>query len=693
MTNDNIIDITSISNKKGKKLIKKLTKEINKYNEAYYIKNESIISDAKYDQLLDLLKALEKKFPKFITKSNIEKVGADSSVQSKFKKHIHKEAMLSLDNAFSEQDIEKFITKINRFLKITTFPIICCEPKIDGVSFSATYSKGKLIKGATRGNGYIGEDITENIKTIKNLPHIINNNLNSLEIRGEIYLEKEDFDDLNIKQQQLGKEKFSNLRNAASGSLRQLDHNVTANRPLKYFAYSIGTINSFFIKDQIEVLNKLTNLGFNVNPLYVSAKSIKDMLNFYQKIIAIRDTLKYEIDGVVYKINNFTLQRRLGSTNKSPRFSIAYKFPALIEETKLLNISIQVGRTGILTPIAKLKPLDIGGVKISKASLHNHQQIKKLDIRIGDTVKVYRAGEVIPKILSINIKKRDTNSSPFIFPTYCPSCKSQLLINEKKPIIRCNNGLNCPKQIEESIIHFVNKNAMNIEGLGKKRIRFLLEHKMISSIPDIFLLEKNNHINKLHTITGWGIKSTQKLFEHINLSKTIALEKFIYAIGIKNIGQNHAKTLSREFKTIDMFFKSMLELAKHNKNIYNQLYSLEDISTNKINNLKNFFLCEQNINIIKQLLLILIITNYKENKQGLLFRNEIIIFSGKLKLFSRNEAKVKAQQLGAQISSSITTKTTLLIVGENPGSKVREATKLGIKIISEQEWYNIINNK
>lgn len=685
------IDYKKLSAKKVKQLIEQLATEINIHNKAYYVYDTPIISDTEYDQLFNTLKILEEKFPEYVKEdSPTKKVGF--TAQDKFRKLEHKTPMLSLGNAFLEEDVEDFILRIKRFLNTDKFPEIFCEPKIDGVSFSAAYKNGNLTVGATRGDGYIGENITPNIKTIRNFPHFISNAPDFLEVRGEIYIEKSDFEEFNKTQEREDKIQFANPRNAASGSLRQLDYSITASRPLKYFAYSIVSSSKKIADTQEKLLKQLADFGFVVNSLGKLAKSTSHIFEFYNQLLALRDKLKYEIDGVVYKVNNFELQDRLGFIARSPRFAIAHKFPAIIAETKLLGITVQVGRTGTLTPVAELEPIHIGGVMVSRATLHNHQEIQRLDLRIGDTVTLYRAGDVIPKVTNVNIKKRPKSAVPFIFPSLCPSCKSEVHFSPDEAIIRCNNGLNCPKQLEESITHFVSKNAMNIESIGRKQVKFLLDKKMIRNSADLFVLEENNQasINKLGNMPGWGEKSTKNLFKNINKSKIITLNRFIYALGIRHIGESNSKILSREFKNAKNFIDSMEKLANIDEQIYNQLCHLDGIAEKTLLDIKNFFLCPQNIDTIRKLLLLLTIKEYEDPKKSSALAGQNIMFTGTLNTFSRSEGKAQAEKLGAVVVSSVTNKTTLVVAGENPGSKLRKAHELGIKVISERKWQEII---
>jgi DNA ligase (NAD+) len=685
------MDIQRVTAEQAKELIKKLSEEIKEYNIAYYQENSPKISDAEYDQLFFTLKNLEEKFPQYLTEdSPTQNVG--SHILDKFEKHEHKTPMLSLANGFEIKDIADFIDRTKRFLRTDDFPEIYCEPKIDGVSFSATYINGKLMTGATRGDGYIGEDITANIKTIKNFPRIITNAPEFLEVRGEIFIEKEDFIKLNQQQELQGKQIFANPRNSASGSLRQLDPSITRLRPLKYFTYGLGHSSMKFAGTQEKLLLALASFGFQTNKIGKLVNSLEELKAFYENLLVIRNTLAYEIDGVVYKVNSFELQQRLGFIARSPRFAIAHKFPAVIAETKLLGVIVQVGRTGVLTPVAELEPIKIGGVTVARATLHNFAEIKRLDIRIGDTVLLHRAGDVIPKVNEVNLSKRNGLEKIISVPTNCPSCNSLLHILPDDVIIRCDNGLSCPTQLVRSIIHFASKDALDIDGLGTRQIEFLQSVGLINNPIDIFFLEAKNtqSLTKLENMSGWGAKSVENLFNSIRDAKRTTLERFIYSLGIRQIGQSNAKILAKEFGTVKNFINFMLLLTEGDEEKYYQLRSLEGFADKTVNDIRNFFSCKQNVDTINQLVSILEIEDYENNTISSSITGLNVIFTGTLNSISRNEAKARAEKLGAKIVSSVSANTDLVIAGEKAGSKLKKAEELGIKIISEKEWLEII---
>lgn len=680
-----------ISKEEAKKEINFLSEQIKEHNKAYYLDDSPTISDAEYDQLFQKLQKIEEQFPELVDISSpTQTVGA--TIQDKFTKHEHKQAMLSLSNCFSKEDLIDFIDRIKRFLSINEFPEIFCEPKIDGVSFSITYENGKLSSGATRGDGYIGENITKNIKTIANLPHTIDDSTDFLEIRGEIFIEKKDFELLNIQQEKEGKARFANPRNSAAGSLRQLDPNITAKRPLKYFVYAIGHSSKVFANTQAELLNKFKKLGFQINPHGVLAHNIDEILQFYNDQMLARDTFAHEIDGIVYKVNDFALQERLGYIARSPRFAIAHKFPAIIAETKLLNITVQVGRTGALTPVAELEPIKIGGAQVSRATLHNFHEIGRLDIRIGDTVLLQRAGDVIPKVTEVNLSKRSKYTKPYSIPTHCPSCNSKLHVDPVDVILRCDNGLNCPKQLCESIKHFVSKNALNIDGMGSKQVEFFIAKGMIQNPVDIFKLEElnSNSLQKIENMPGWGTKSVENLFNNIKQAKKTSLPRFIYALGIRHIGESNAKVLSKQFGTAPIFIDSMIKLEKGDEEIFDNLENLDGIGHKILIDIKNFFECKQNINTVKELLDILNIEDFVDNIKSSALSGQNIVFTGSLSSLSRSEAKAQAEQLGAKVASSVSANTNLVVAGEKAGSKIKKAEEFGIKIISEEDWKKIV---
>jgi len=681
-----------MTNQDISKKLRILTEEINKHNHSYYSLDEPTISDAEYDLLFETYRSLATQYPELTPKdSPLLKVG--TTIASKFNKVIHSRPMLSLANGFSEEDFRDFFERVQNFLKTELALELFCELKIDGLSFSARYENGLLVVASTRGDGAVGEDITNNIKTISSFPQSLKNAPEILEVRGEIYIDKADFNELNKRQTEEGKKIFANPRNAAAGSLRQLDAAITASRPLKYFVYGLGEVsNSCAAKSQSELLLQFNNLGLVTNQYNLLAKNEEMAISFYNKALADRDSLPYEIDGIVYKINDFALQERLGYIARSPRFALAHKFPAIVGRTKLNNITIQVGRTGALTPVAELEPIAIAGVMVSRASLHNHMEIERKDIRIGDYVFLQRAGDVIPQVMSVDLSARADASTKFIFPSQCPSCGSHVHIDPDEAILRCENGFGCHAQIHERLCHFVSRNALNIDGLGFKQIEFLLDNDFIKNQADIFRLDKDAFV-RLALMHGFGLKSAQNLEENINRAKKVSLPKFIYSLGIRHIGETNAKLLADIFGSATEFLSCMRLLGANNNTIYERLDNIDGIGNKTLDTLKEFCSEDTNLNAITELIDLLNIQDYKNEIIESALTNKIIVFTGTLTSVSRAEAKAQAERLGAKVSSQISSNTDLLVAGLAAGSKLKKAAELGVKVISEEEWVRICLQK
>ncbi|WP_353287888.1 NAD-dependent DNA ligase LigA [Wolbachia endosymbiont (group B) of Gerris lacustris] len=642
------------------KMREKLQDQINYHNILYYQKSKPEISDAEYDELKKKLAAIEPE-----AYATQDSVGAPPD--ERFSKVEHQEPMLSLENAYDEQGVEKFLSKIKRFLIEDEIEILC-EPKIDGLSFSAIYEDGKFVKAATRGDGFIGEDVTHNVATIKDFPKFLQDVQGRLEVRGEIYISNSDFLKLNENNE------FANPRNAAAGSLKQLNANITAKRPLRYFAYFLfGGIE----KSQSEVLEKLERLGFCVNEYRSLTSSLNGMLKFYNEIYDCRYNLDYDIDGIVYKVNDLVLQSRLGSTHKAPRSALAYKFSAVYAKTKLNKIFIQVGRTGILTPVADLVPVNIGGVLVSRASLHNQDEIKRKDIREGDVVTIKRAGDVIPQIVKVDEGSRHANMPEFVFPDICPECGSKVQI--EGVAVRCPGEFTCKAQIIEKLKHFVSKDAFDIVGLGEKQIKFFYDLSLIRQIPDIFILEERLKEFSLKEHHGWGEKSIANLLSAIQNRRVITLDRFIFSLGIRFIGQVAAELLANYYVSYDNWYNSMSSNDV-------ELVGIDGIGEKVAESLKSFFSQERNIKMLNDLTAYLQILSVSSNSSDSFLNNKIIVFTGKLRAMSRGEAKVRAKVLGAKISSSLSTKTDYLIAGEDPGSKYKKAMELGVEVLDEEQW-------
>lgn len=625
-----------------------LQEKIKRHNELYYRENISEITDAEYDEL--------------VKKVGIQTVG--TAPDRRFLEVEHIVPMLSLDKAHGRDEVEEFLKKL---LNVHELEIIC-EPKIDGLSFSAIYEDGVLIKAATRGDGNLGENVTDNMKTIEDFPKALPGIKGRLEARGEVYIRNDDFLKLNKDNE------FSNPRNTASGSLRQLDPEVTASRPLRYFAYSLigGTENT-----QSEVLNKLKKLGFCVNEHQCLAKNVDEMLEFYNRTYDNRHELGYNIDGVVYKINNLQLQDRLGNTNKAPRWAIAHKFPAARGKTKIKKISVQVGRTGKLTPVAELAPINIGGVLITRATLHNKDEIRRKDIREGDIVVVERAGDIIPKIIDVDKSARSRNAPKFVFPDTCHECGSSI-----DDWAICSGGNDCPAQQIAKLKY--SAKVLDIKGLGNKQIEFFYDLGLIKQIPDIFTLEEKLENFDLSELNGWAEKSVSNLLNSLNSRKTITLEKFISSLGIESVGPSVAKILANHYRSYDSWYETILS---YDSEVPYQLISINGVGEKIADSLEFFFSDENNVKMVNDLVSQLTILPVVSNSP---LSGKIVVFTGKLLTMERKEAQAKIESLGTIVSSSVSPKTDYLVVGEKPGAKYRKALELGIKILSEEEFYKLI---
>ena len=659
----------------------KLFKKLNKF---YYEKSQPMVDDRDYDQLKKDILELENKYEYLNSDFSPSKtIGYKPS--KNFKKILHRVPMLSLSNAFTKDDLINFEKKIINFLsKKNNFKLnYSAEPKIDGISASLTYKDGKLEKGLSRGDGKEGEDITENLKTINDIPKkILSKDFPEyIDIRGEVFIKNSKFNKL--------KDKFANPRNAASGSLRQKNPKDTEKIPLNFIAYTFGFEKGLKVENQFDFLKKLDDWGFKTNPLNKLISGIDNLFLNYHDIEKQRSNLDFDIDGIVYKINEFELQKRLGNVANAPRWAIAHKFSSNKAVSEILDIDIQIGRTGALTPVAKIKPINIGGVMVSNATLHNEDEINRKDIRLGDTVIVERAGDVIPHILSVNLKKRKKNSSKFKFPEKCPSCGSKTIkefnsITKKNDAVRrCSSeGFYCEKISIEKLKHFVSKEAFNIDGFGKKIVENFWKLKLIKYPQDIFNLD----YNKIKKLDGWGNLSVENLKYSINQKKNISLEKFIYALGIRHIGLENAKLISKYFETF-MKFKNLSKTKK-----FDDLLNIDGIGETQINSIKGFFLNEINLKVLNELEKVLTINNsVLENKNGLL-KNKTFLVTGKLDGISRAEVKSLIEENSGTTVSSVSKKLNFLIIGDNPTKrKIETAKGLKINIIDQKQFLNMLN--
>ena len=657
--------------------LKELSNQIKKHNHLYHNLDKPKISDSEYDKLIEENNILEKKYPHLILEKSPNKI-VGSKVKNKFEKINHLSQMYSLGNAFNQDDLDEFIKRTNRFLnKSKNYDYkFLCEPKIDGLSLNLIYRNGKLVSAGTRGDGLIGENVTENIKYVTDIPIKLKNNFPDLiEIRGEIFINKDDFNKINNKLEE--KEKFANPRNAAAGSLRQLNTSVSHNRPLKFIAHGLGKCSKIY-KTIKEYYLDLNYWKIPTNNLSVYHFSIENIMSHYNKINKLRGEIEFDIDGLVIKIDDIDLQNRLGYVGKNPRWAIALKFSAEKGETIIESIDFQVGRTGAITPVARLKPINIGGVLVSNVSLHNFDEIAKKNINVLDVVEIERAGDVIPYVTKL-IKKRSSPSNKLLPPKFCPVCKSKTIKEIDEAVLRCSNKNECYSQRLGQIIHFISKKSLNIDGFGEKQAKQFFELKFINNYTDIFQISKNRE--KILKLDGWGELSYLNLINSIEKSKKISLEKFIYSLGIRYIGEINSEILSKEFKDLDKLISAS----------QNDLYNIDGLGPKAINSLIEYFSNKENLKSIKDLQKILNIKNKVKQTKNNFFTNKNIVFTGTLLNLSRDEAKYLAKNNGAKILSSLSKNTDYLIIGERAGSKVQKAKILGVKIMNEKEFISKIN--
>jgi DNA ligase (NAD+) len=682
--------------------LKRLAKEIAEHDERYHGQDAPTITDAEYDALRQRNAALEDRFPELVLASSPSKrVGA--APQEKFGKVQHRVPMLSLGNAFEDSEIAEFLGRVRRFLNLPegTEIEVTAEPKIDGLSISLRYEKGKLVQAATRGDGAEGENVTANIKTIGDVPEKLTGNAPAvLEVRGEIYMSHQDFAKLNAKQSQDGEKTFANPRNAAAGSLRQLDSSITASRPLRFFAYAWGEAPELLGDTQWDVVMGFKKLGFPVNPLMKLCRSSEELLAHYRSIEERRANLGYDIDGVVYKVNRLDWQARLGFVSRSPRWALAHKFAAEKATTVLEGIDIQVGRTGALTPVARLKPVTVGGVVVSNATLHNEDEIARKDLRIGDTVTVQRAGDVIPQIVAVIAEKRPRGAKPYEFPKVCPACGSHAEREERETgktdvVRRCTGGLICPAQRVERLKHFASRNAFDIEGLGDKIIEEFYHDGLIQSPSDIFTLETRDKraLKKLRDREGWGEASVKKLFDAIDQRRSIALDRFIYALGIRHVGETTARVVARAYGSAEHFRDQMIAASHHDEEALHELNALDGIGEVVAEAITQFFGEGHNIEVVNELLKHVAPVPLAAVAASSPVSGKTVVFTGALEMMTREEAKSMAERLGAKVAGSVSKKTDLLVAGPGAGSKLKEAEKHGVEVIDEAEWFKRVGEK
>lgn len=673
-----------------------LAKRMAELDKAYYQADDPLVSDAEYDALKRRNEAIEARFPHLVrADSPSKKVGAKASED--FAKVTHSVPMLSLGNIFSTDEIFEFSNRIRRFLGLDDDAELAfmAEPKLDGLSFSALYVNGEFVRGATRGDGSVGEDITENLKQIKDLPlKLVGNDIpERLDIRGEVIMNKADFFALNDEQTAAGKKPFANPRNAAAGSLRQLDPQITGRRRLSLFGYTFGETSAEPWDSQDAFLQKIRSWGFPVNPEVRLCKTAQELADFFENLADKRPNLPYDIDGAVYKVNRRDWQERLGFVARAPRWAIAHKFPAEQAQTKLENIRIQVGRTGALTPVADLTPVNVGGVMVSHATLHNEDELKRKDIRIGDTVVIQRAGDVIPQVVRVVLEKRPADSVPFEFPTVCPVCGAHVVRDPDEAVQRCSGGLVCPAQAVESLKHFVSRDALNIEGLGAKNMAFFFDRGWIKTPSDVFTLESRVGAD-IRKLDGWGDKSADNLFAAIRkVAAATPMEKFLFALGIREVGQATARLLAAHYLTMPAFLEQMSLAQDRESDAYKELLSIESIGDVIACEILDFTAEEHNRTEIDKLLNLMTVTAFVPVENDSPLAGKTVVFTGSLETMTRSEAKAKAQSAGAKVAGSVSKKTDYVVLGADAGSKAQKAAELGITVLSESEFTELCNNR
>ena len=682
--------------------LERLAGEIARHDALYYRQDQPEISDAEYDALRERNASIEARFPHLVREDSPSvRVGAEP-VEA-FGKVMHAVPMLSLGNVFEDEGVRDFLERIRRFLGLETVEGLAftAEPKIDGLSITLRYEKGRLVQGATRGDGYQGENVTANVRTIADIPKAIKSRSfpDPFEVRGEIYMSRAAFQRLNEGQAERGERTFANPRNAAAGSLRQLDPAITASRPLQFFAYGWGEAPELPADTQWGIYRAMADWGFPLNPLAKLTSSVEEMLDTYRDIESRRAGLDYDIDGVVYKLDRLDLQQRLGFVSRSPRYAVAHKFPAEKATTILRDIDIQVGRTGALTPVAKLDPVTVGGVVVQNATLHNEDEIARKDVRIGDTVIVQRAGDVIPQILGSVEEKRPKRAKRFVFPEICPACGSHAsreinpTTGKVDAVRRCTGGLICPAQRVERLKHFVSRNAFDIEGLGQKHIKAFYDDGLIQSPPDIFTLEVRDKRSsaKLAEREGWGETSAQKLFDAIAARRNVRLDRFIYALGIRHVGETTARLLARNYGSAEAFLKAMRAAGNdRDGEAFAELDNIEQIGPAVAEAIADFFSETHNIDVVQDLLREVTPEPLEAVDHASPISGKTVVFTGTLEKMTRSEAKASAERLGAKVAGSVSKNTDYVVAGPGAGSKLKNAKDLGVAVLTEDEWLKLI---
>ncbi|MBO6893525.1 MAG: NAD-dependent DNA ligase LigA [Roseibium sp.] len=709
------VAIESLTRDQAAAELQALAQEIAEHDRRYHQEDAPTISDADYDALRRRNNAIEARFPDLVLADGPSaQVGAAPA--SGFGKIAHAVPMLSLDNAFDDEDVQDFVGRVRRFLKFDPLMgalALTAEPKIDGLSLSLRYERGKLVHAATRGDGTTGENVTANARTIKDIPEQLTGDVpDEVEVRGEVYMAHKDFQALNARMEANGGKVFANPRNAAAGSLRQLKSEITASRPLRFFAYAWGEMSALPKDTQSEMVQCFADWGFQINPLMKRCETVEELLEVYHGIEESRAQLDYDIDGVVYKVDRLDLQERLGFVSRSPRWAIAHKFPAEQAYTVLNDIEIQVGRTGALTPVAKLEPITVGGVVVSNATLHNEDYIKGIgqdgepirggkDLRVGDTVKIQRAGDVIPQIVDIDLDKRPAEAQPFEFPTVCPACGSHAVREENEKtgridaIRRCTGGLICPAQATEKLKHFVSRNAFDIEGFGDKQVDAFYQDGLVMAPADIFTLEERDKraLTKLRNREGWGAVSAKNLFEAINARRDIDLNRFIFALGIRHVGEGNAKLLARAYGSWGAFSNAMVAAHDEAGEAWTDLNDIDGIGHIVADALVEFFAEAHNRDQLDALLEQVIPREAEKiDASGSPVAGKTVVFTGSLERMTRDEAKAMAERFGAKVSGSVSRKTDLVVAGPGAGSKLKKAQDLDVEVISEDGWFDLVGS-
>jgi len=693
------IPVADLTEAQAKAELKRLAAEIGAHDRRYYQEDAPTVSDAAYDALRWRNDEIEARFPGLVrADSPSRRVGAQPS--QKFAKVRHAVPMLSLGNAFSDSEVAEFVERIRRFLRLSADEkiVFTAEPKIDGLSCTLRYEDARLVRGATRGDGTEGEDVTANVRTLADIPKALRGKdaPDVCEIRGEVYMTKSAFLALNERQRVAGKQIFANPRNSAAGSLRQLDPQITASRPLGFFAYAWGEMSALPAQTQSGMVKWFGARGFKTNPLMQICDSIDSMLAFHHEIEAQRATLDYDIDGVVYKVDRLDWQQRLGFVSRNPRWAVAHKFPAEKATTVVKAIEIQVGRTGALTPVAKLEPVTVGGVVVQNASLHNPDEIDRLGVRIGDTVIIQRAGDVIPQVLGVVTERRPKSAKPYKFPSRCPCPLHSAVVREatasgeEGAVARCTGEFACPFQKVEHLNHFVSRRAFDIEGLGEKQIMLFFERGWVKEPADIFTLEARNSKIRLEEEEGFGELSVRNLFNAIRVRREIALERFIYALGMRHVGETTARSLARGYGSWQAFQDACLRIAASDAETRAEMDNLNQIGDTVIDSIAAYFGEEHNRGIVERLTKQVKILDAEKLAADSAIAGKTVVFTGALEKMTRDEAKAMAERLGAKVAGSVSQKTDYVVAGPGAGSKLGKAKDLGVAVLSEDEWFDLV---